>query len=675
MHDDQSIIKDDVVQSLNDHDPELTGVELRDTLGKLGQELLCASQIYKQPRMNALAVFERLYNNDIPPKLRQMFNNVLPIFSGYIDELLAMFNDEIQYKVKSHNPGDYMIVPKIQAHLNSETKSMKKNAMWNYKLRAGRFNAALSGRIIGKIYTYNDPIYTNNFENVYYGDFHCQPNGGGILENHLFCGTEGNFRTQYELRASGKYDQEQVRKLFDHEYGDRFYENLEEVYGTRFARWQAVGLDILTNSFSGEIEYNLCDFIITYNGVRYNVVFEPNTSIVLYYERWTDVMPSGEFPYKSAATHIDDKNFWSKAYADDFFTIADAGITLFNQELTNREKKNYNARAYDKQMFSDVAKLDAAQYRPDGLVPADTMGGKKKIADGLYNLPTATMDGTVPLIEFMTNFTGSKTGADELPPASGKEKATRVMQQQAKQTKRVGLRTDEFKDYYRQLAYAFIEGMREFMPPSISVELVGQNGFIEKQELKRIDVRHATSIIIDVTSSSEQEQSDQLKKQGQVQAIETVAQNPQLTKYEKEIIYRNIGGFDESEIMFLLDTEGTMSKKQYSFASQAIEAILLDKDPHIYYGADLSYAKYVRSYFIDNKDKIMGKEKQFSEFLARMQPIIDENMKLKALEDAQKQKAQQQQNGQDQGGDQGGQGNNGKPQPKQQQKQPQPQEQ
>lgn len=646
---DNSIIDEDVAQLLNDQDPELTGVAFMDHMGKLGQQLLCASQIYKQPRMNALAVFERLYNNDIPPKLRQMFNNVLPIFSGYIDELLAMFDDDIQYKVKSADPGDYMIVPKIQAHLNTETKSMKKNAMWNYKLRAGRFNALISGRIIGKIYAYNDPEYTNVFENVNYSDFHCQPHGGGILENHLFCGTEGNFQTKYGLLASGKFDHEQVKKLLTYDYGDRFYEALEDVYGTRFARWKALGLDALTNSFTGEITYNLCDFMLTYNGVRYNVVFEPNTSICIYCQRWDEVMPSNEYPYKSAATHEDDKNFWNKAYADDFFTIADNGITLFNQELTNREKKNYNARAYDKMMFTDVAKLDAVQYRPDGLVPADTMGGKKKIADGLYSLPTADLDGTVELIQFMTNFTGQKTGADELPPTSGKEKASLILQQQAKQTKRIGLRTSSFKDYYRQIAYTFVEGMREFMPPSISVKIVGQNGFIEEQELKRIDVRRATALEIDVFSDSEQEQSDMTRKAGRVQAIETVAQNPTLTKYEKEIVYRDIGGFDESEITFLLDTEGNMSKKQYSFASQAIEAILLGKKPDIYYGADMSYAKYVRSYFIDNKDKIKGKEKQFSDFLKIMQPIITANMQYQAQEDAQVQKKQQmQQGGQDQ---------------------------
>jgi len=49
---------------------------------------------------------------------------------------------------------------------------------------------------------------------------------------------------------------------------------------------------------------------------------------------------------------------------------------MFNQELTNREKRNFGARAYDKDMFKDVRKLDESMHRPDALVPADTKGGQ-----------------------------------------------------------------------------------------------------------------------------------------------------------------------------------------------------------------------------------------------------------------------------------------------------------
>lgn len=603
-----------------------TGVSNRDRRAAKARQLLVSSQIYKQPRMNQLAIYERLYNNDIPPKLRQMFNAVLPIFSGMVDELLAMFNDEIKLKFKSKNPAQNLTIPKLQAHFDGESQSLTPNAMWNYKARTDRFNAVISGRGNLKEFAYNDPEYTNVLSVTNYSDFHCEPMGGGILENHSFQGTEGNFKTKYELENDPKYDQEQVKKLINFVYADEYYTNLESTYGTKFARWRALGFDPETNSFTGEPTYNLCDFIITDNGVRYNVVFDPVTGISVYDKPWKETRPSGLYPNQSWATHEDDKNFWSKSYADDFFTIADAVITLFNQELTNREKKNYNARAFDKDMFTDVGKLDAAQYRPDALVPANTAGGTKKIAEGLYAFETPELTGTINLIDWSSNYMGQKTGADELPPGSEKNKKAIIQMQQRKQSQRIGLRSASFQECYSRLGTIFIEGCKEYMPPKVSVQVIGENGFIEESELQRIEVERLGPVNISVTSTSEQQEAEMSKKQGQVDAINMVTENPNLTKYEKEIIYRNIGGFDEAEIALLIDKEGMISKKQIAHASQDIQDILLDKKPDVYYGADLAYLNYFKQYLVDHKGHIKGKETKFMEFLDVMGPIVNQNM-------------------------------------------------
>lgn len=598
-----------------------------DMLADKARQLLVQSQMYKQPRMNALAAYERLYNNDVLPKLRQMFNVPLPVFSGMIDELLAMFNDQVQIKFKATNPAQNLVVPKIQAHWESERDSLAPNAMWNYKARADRLNALISGRGILQEFASNDPEYKNVLNVVYYSDFHCQPNGGGILENHLFTGTESNFKTLFELKSDNKYDQAQVTKLETTGWSDQMFQNLETTYGTKFARWKALGFNIETNAFTGEMTYNLCDFIVTHNGVRYNVVFEPCSGLWVYVKPWKETYPSGLYPFKSWATHEDSQNFWSKSYADDLYPVADSIITLFNQELTNREKQNFNSRAFDKDMFQDVAKLDAAQYRPDSLVPADTMGGEKEIASGIYSFTTPELKGTVDLISWISDYTGSKTGADELPPVQKGDKKVGVqLMQQQKLSKRIGLRSDSFKECYAQLGTTFVEGMKEFMPPKLSIQVIGENGFIEEQELKRIDVKRCGIIGIDVTSTSEQEGSDALKKDGRIKAIEMVNENPQITKYQAETIYRDIGQFDESEISLLLDKQGSISKKQIAHSSQAIQDILLGKKPDIYYGADLSYLNYFKAYVVDHKSQVKGKEKAFMDFLNIIAPIVQSNM-------------------------------------------------
>lgn len=617
-------------EELNKKEAETSPLPFNEVLANKARQLLVQSQMYKQARMNTIAAYERLYNNDVPPKLRQMFNVVIPIFSGLIDELLAMFNDEVQIKFKATNPAQHLIVPKIQAHWNNERDSLSPNAMWNYKARTDRFNAVLSGRGNLKEYTYNDPEYTNVLEVTNYSDFHCQPNGGGILENHQFCGTESNFKTLWELKSSDKYDQGQVDKLEKVAWSDSFFENLETTYGTKFARWKALGLNIETNAITSEVTYNLCDFVMTHNGVRYNIVFEPCSGIWLCVTPWKDLKPSGTYPWKSYATHEDDKNFWSKSYADDLFQVADAVITLFNQELTNREKKNFNARAYDQDMFQDLAKLDAAQYRVDSLVPANTQGGTKRIAEGIYAFQTPELKGTVDLVGWMSNYLGQKTGAEELPPAKGNNKVQINLMQQQKQSKRIGLRSDSWQECYCQLGETFVEGMKQYMPPSLSIQVIGENGFIEEHELRRIEVKKCGVIGISVVSTNEQQMSDAMKKEGQVKAIEMVASNPTLTKYEKETIYRNIGQFDESEIVLLLDKEGSISKKQIANASLAIQQILLKKTPDIYYGADIAYLNYFKQYITDHKGEIRGKEDRFMAFLEIMGPIVQKNMQDQA---------------------------------------------
>lgn len=605
------------------------GVSIEDTIADKARRLLVSSQIYKQARMNRIALYEALYNNDVPPRLRQMFNVIPPVFSGMVDSLLAQFNDEVKLKFGSKNPSQYLVLPKIQAHFDSEKNSLEENALWNYKTRTDRLNAIFSGRGILEEYAYNDPEYTNVLDVINYSDFHCEPLGGGILAKHSFKGKEGCFKSHYDLEHDAKYDKEQVKKLARYAFSSEDAMTLETTYGTRFTRWRALGLDPENNSFSSERKYNLCDFILMHKGKKYNVVFEPWSGIWVYCKPWKETRESGKDPWHSWATHEDYKNFWSKSYADDFYNIADAIIIMVNQELTNREKKNFHGRAFDKDMFTDLAKLDAAQYKPDALVPANTQGGVKKIAEGIYEFTTPELKGTIDLVSWLSSYTADKIGTDEVSPINKGDRKNVGVQLglQAKQSKRIGLRSSAFKECYAALGETYIEGLAEYMPPKVSVQIIGENGFVEEAELKRIEVMEVKgNISITVTSTAEQEQADQLKKDARMQAITMVTQNPNLTKYEKETIYREIGQFSEEEIIFLLDAKGEISKKQVAHASQNIQDILQGNTPDIYYGADISYMNYLNSYVIDNKHHVRGKENEFLALIKFMSPIVEGNM-------------------------------------------------
>ncbi len=624
----QHVLEDTV--SLDKDYKSVTGVPMEDEVLEIAFNGLLASQEFKQPRMNQIAQFQRLYNNDITPKLRQLFNVPVPVFSGMLDTMAADFNDEVNLKFKATNTSQLLIVPKIQAHWEVERDSMSPNAMWNYKARTDRMNALMCGRGILLNYAENVPTYRNVLETIDISDFHFQPMGGGILENHLFCGREGIIRTMEDIVSDETFDKAQVKKLKEFSFQGADWMTINTTYGTKLTRFTSLALDINKASYTGTRTVNLCEFIVTYKGARFLVTFDPVTKIWLRVKKWTDIRPSGKYPYITWATHEDAKNFLSKAYADDLYWVADTIITMVNQELTNREKKNYNARAFDEDMFTDVQKLDEAQYMPDTLVPVKT--GAKQISQGIYEFQTPELQGTINLVSFMAQFTGQQVGITGGSQGNNEKskKPTVVIAESQQISKRTGLRSDSYREAYAQLGDNYYENLREYMPPRLSIQMIGENGFIEESELKRIDVRRAGNIGISTTSTSEQENRDNTKRQSHINAITMVAQNPNLSKYEKEVIYRDIGQFDDNEVGFLLDSQNYESKKQIAHASKNIQAMLLGKPTDVYYGAEITYLTYIENYLIDNKNLIMGKEQLFIAHLREMFQIVAANMQRKA---------------------------------------------
>lgn len=608
---------------------------------KMAFDLLINSQTFKQPRMDKIMRFERLYYNDVPPKFRQISNVVVPVFSGLVDTLLADFNDEVMLKFTSKNPQDWLTLPKIQGHWEAERDSLKPNAMWNQKARWGRFNAMLSGRDIQQNYSESDPEYRNVLETINYSDFHCQALGGGDLENHLFAGREGIFRTIEEITNDDSYPKEQREKIKNFSFNSEFWQNIETTYGTKLQRFRSQGLDADTNSMTGDATLQLCRFIITYKGKRYKVLFEPCSQI------WLDVSPwEGSLPWKSYATHEDHKLFWSKSFSDDFFEIAQQINILINQEITNREKSNFNARAFDPTMFKDVQKLDRAQYDPDTLVPFDSANGTRKAADGIYTFQVQGLSGTIDLTERLMTMLGNYTGANELSlgGSSEQKKPTVIISQQQQLAKRIGFRSDPMKEMWARIGMSFAEGMAENMPASMSVNILGEEGFVETQELKRTEVKQLKNLSVTVTSTSEQEAADNIKRDSRVKAIEMVAQNPLLSKFEKETIYRDVGNFDETAISFLLNEESYNSRKQIGHASKAIQDLFHGKTPEVYYGADDSYLQYIQNWMIDHKSQLKKKYQNYTNFINAMVPIAYQNVLRKKKKEAQDVQEQQQQN-------------------------------
>lgn len=610
--------------------------------------------------MNRIALYERLYNNELPRKERQLFNICLPIFGGFEDALQANLTDPVRLQFQETNPQDYLVIPKVQAQFDNEKDGLLPHQMWNSKARDLMHDSLLSGRAIAKIYAENEPSYRNIFESVNYTNFHCQPLGGNYIENHLFCGEEGIYMTLEDIISNDAFPRAQRNKIANFSYTDEWWQYLETTYGTHFARFRSMYLGIDSNTFTGTKTLYLNQFIITRRGVRYYVLFDPISKNWLQIEKLSEFMGTDLYPYKSAATHQDSQVFWSKGFSDDIFSIAVVVSTLLNQELTNREKSNFNARAYDPTMFTDEAKLDAAQYIPDRLVPVDTMGGVRKIEDGIFSFSTPALNGTIDLIGWMQGNLGGLIGMSDLSGAvgpqkgKGKQNATVQIAQQQQVAKRIGFRAEPFKEMFGQIGEAYLAGLKEFMPASLPVKLIGEDGYTEEAELKRIEMSRTATIGVKVLSTSAEDADNQAKTNKRIQALSMLAQDENLNpQWRTEQTLKAVGGFDDQEIKMAMDLQTYGSKKQIAHASKAIQELLRGKIPKPYFAAESAFLQYIQDFVSENQNKVMKRKVHpkhgvevylvalFGDYTNQMAPIVQKNEQRKMQANMQKQQMAQ----------------------------------
>ncbi len=619
---------------------QMTMVQMAEEATLRASWIVDACRRFKAPRLDQVARYRNLYAGKVKPKFRQPFNVVLPTFSGAIDTLAAAFNDDLSMQFAEQEPADYMSARKIQALWDQEVASTASNAKFPQKCRADRANALFTGRGFAVNYGQSIPEYQNNFEIYELEDAIFQPKGGIHLENHLFAGRENIIRSASQLE-NGPYDQGQVKKLMDLAAKTDFVP-YDDNAGRYLIKFKAMGLDPQNNDYVGEHLFNLVELGLTLGGQRYYLVFSPWYNTWLRFEKLTTLFSSGRWPWKSWATHEDNANFLSKSYADDLYGVADAVHTLFNQELTNREKRNFNARAFDKDMFPDVAKLDAAQTRPDALVAADTKNGTRKIAEGIYSFQTAELQGTVNLIEFMNASAGRDVGVSDVSMGSSQQvskKATVVFAEQQNISKRLLLRSSPYTEFMGEIGKSFIEGLKDHLPARRAIKLIGDEGS-GFDEITRLDLDTYSDLDIRIVSSTLEMRNSQLKKEARMKTLNEIALDPKLSSFVNtralvEEKLRSGAEMEDHEIAVIMDVKNYGNKEVTAYAHKGIQEIISGETPDLYYGATTLFLEIIYDYARNYRTKI-GNSKyiKLMDYMQSHADIVKENVERKAQTDA-----------------------------------------
>jgi hypothetical protein len=586
--------------------------DVRDRLTEIAARQLAVSDRFKQPLITKWKKYENLKAGNVPKKLRTLFSVPLPVFSGMLDTLAADFDEPIELRFKEKHPADYFKAKKYQGAFNIEKASYDSSARWDYKARVDKQLNILHGRSILKEYASSDPKYKNFLYNTDPLYFHCQPAGGGLLEDHLFAGEEGIIRTESELLASDIYDKSQVNELIRRSADKEFIQKTSEWDREKLQRFNVLGLDPTSNSYVGEPTFNLVEWVLTHKGKRYYVLFDPWTRTWVRCEPLKDIFSQDLYPWTSWATHNDNKVFWTQAYADQIYPVADAVVTLYNQELTNREKQNMNARLYDPEMFPDVAKLDEASYRPDALVRVDTKGGTRKIESGLFSIKTPELNGTIQLLDWTNKELAKDTGINDISQGVAMNAAKKVnvaYMESSATAKRLGLKSQSYTECWGEIGVRFIQGIKDHMSKEMYITVLGDEG-LEPDVLTRADTDFKGGMLsVEVISSTAEKAENQKKKDGRIKMYELLAQSQNINSEMRDAgIMRDVGELNEEQITMFLDTKNYSAKQSVAKAHIAIQEILADKKPDINYAADTTFMKIILDYAMEHRNKL-GKEK------------------------------------------------------------------
>ncbi len=578
--------------------PSEINIETANKITEQCCQQLATSRQYKKQRMAEIAENENLYLGVIEKSVRNPYNECFPFMAGFIDYYRAKIDDDSGLLFTHQSEADMKRAQKINAFYDIESNSIKPNALWNLKHRHAKFNALFSGVAIYHYSAQKNPEYESRLRVISHYDFHCEPRGGAMLEDHLFVGEADNiFKTEEDLKESKVYNQDQVKKLLS-EYGNKQFKDNNDYENFRNNRARALGQDPVANNFTGQTVIKFAQFETTYNGKRYYVLFNEQVKVWIRICPIEEINPDGLYSYTAWHTNEDPDVFWSKAPADDARPLARIINTMINQELYNRQKRNYGQRIYDPSMFPNVAAL--ADWRPDGLIPANTKNGERSVSSGLYEVKVGDLNGTLDLVTWLDQFTGKQTGHTSAGAGQAeRDKKVGVFQGEIEQVdKLINVKNISFRTCLSQIGLRFKHGLDNNLTKEVAVKLMGPKG-IEWTTLSPDDLKTDKDLsIIPVGGTSEtllKTAKDQ-KKLNAILSLTTV--NPQWK--ERQILL--LAGMTEEEIKDAFSSDTFATREILAEAAEAEEKIIQGNTPPLNRGADSNFMQHIVDYAINTEN-------------------------------------------------------------------------
>lgn len=620
----------------------MTNKETADAIALIARKQLETSKNFKQPRMLEILDNEDVYSYKLRPALQGRLNIPFDgvILSGFIDTWVAQNNRKVVMEFEDPQGANMKGARKIKAAWERDSKRMRLKA----KRMALKHQAAISGRSIAKYYAESDPKYTPNLQIVDYLDFHCEPNGGGHLDDHYFRWQENIFRSEEDLTAGGErgwYDKAQVAKLKENYSSPDFKKNVD-TYNNKNARYMSLGLDMEANNYIGGTLYNLVEGDTYYKGEQYHMIWDINTGIWLRCVPLKEDFGIGKTPFISqAAPKQDAFNFWNRGPADYIKPIAEAIRLNLNEVLNNNRKRNWDMKAVDMNMFPDLRKLD---WRQDGVIHAN-VPLNASIQQGIYRFETPELSGALNLNAYLNNLSGEKLGISAQTQGDANESRVGIYQGNEMQIgKRMRLSADAEEEFFEDLGVRYDWGLWDHASENEMVRLISTEG-VGWERITKED-KDPEYVVIVNTSEEEKILNDQVMRV-QLEALISVEKNPAQAPLvnQKALLeekFRMVG-MSEDKVQKLLNTKSDTTDELISEAKKAIEQVVSGKKVKVNWSATTGYLQYISDWILDHAEDLKPEVKaKLEKYFEDHVPVAMKNAEQKQFREeqllAQKQK-------------------------------------
>ncbi len=559
---------------------------------------------YKRGRYGDWNLNEDEYYNRTKKSLLARFDVPFPFMSGFIDTYKSKIKERLTTKFEDTREAGYRAALKIQSFYEEEARD--EDSDWeSVDLDTDQY-ALLNGRGINDQYP---EVINGKFRfclvTVDPYDFYDEGTKGGNGEAHDYNGIDNILSSKYqmlELAKAGYYDMKQVLKLLNTEV-TKTQRVADDLFMAKQNRLISLGLDNKTYITAGQSKYKLIKSGTTFRGQRWLVTWNRETGIWIRCVPLKNVFNSGLWTTTSWSPKREAHNSWPLGPADDFRPVSVAMKVFLNQELDNRNKKNWDMRAFDPDMFTDPTELE---WRPGGLVAIKSGATKtRRIDAGIYRFETADLSGNINMVQYLDNLAGTKLGINSATQGQASEDKVGIfLGNQAAVADRIEATSIQRRKNQIARARRFLWAAYQYLPEPQAVKIIGEQG-LGWDKLRKNEINPELKIRIEGGNS--QIAMNEAKATKKAAALTAISADPSLAnvvnpKWRAEQILLN-GEVPQAEMADALDMDDYGNKTLMAKAAEALDDLAAGKYPPICYDANTKFVRRIMdAAFADKAD-------------------------------------------------------------------------